>query len=72
MEFHLNKSHRKFRRVAVWVLAGYGMIAYMLEYVFIRDGMRGERLVVMSLGLLVFTLDIALLLAFSVARYQRD
>jgi len=63
---------RTFQRVALWVLVGYGSIAGMLEYVFVRDGMRGERLVVMSLGLLVFALDVTVLLGFSVARYQRD
>ncbi|HVR05203.1 MAG TPA: hypothetical protein VMS02_04120 [Solirubrobacteraceae bacterium] len=60
----------KFRLVAGWALLAYVVIAGMLEYVFVYDGTRGDTLVVLSLMLVVFALDIPLLLGFSVARFQ--
>jgi hypothetical protein len=60
----------RFRVVCEWTLLAYVIIAGMLEYVFVLDGIRGSMLVVMTLMLLVFTLNIPLLLAFAVARYK--
>jgi hypothetical protein len=59
-----------FRLVAGWVLVAYLVIAGMLEYVFVYDNTSGTQLVVLSLMLAVFALDIPLLLGFSVARFQ--
>jgi hypothetical protein len=42
----------------------------MLEYVFVLDGTRGSTLVVMTVMLAIFAVDVPVLLAFSVARYQ--
>ncbi len=56
--------------VAGWTLAAYVVIAGMLEFVFVLDHTPGPLLIVLSLMLLVFAVDIPLLLAFSVARYQ--
>jgi len=60
----------KFRLVAGWALLAYLVIAGMLEYVFVYDGTRGGTLVVLTLMLAIFALDIPLLLGFSVARFQ--
>jgi hypothetical protein len=59
-----------FAQVARWVLAAYLVIAGMLEYVFIDDGTRGTQLLILSLMLAVFAINIPMLLAFSVARFQ--
>lgn len=59
-----------FFRVGGWALLAYGVIAGMLEFMFVFDHTRGGSLVVFTLSLLVFALDVPLLLAFSVARYQ--
>jgi hypothetical protein len=59
-----------FRVVAGWSLAAYAVIAGMLEFVFVLDHTPGSLLTVLSLMLLVYAIDIPLLLAFSVARYQ--
>ena len=56
--------------VARWTLLAYVVIAGMLEFVFVLDHTRGSTLVVLTLMLVVFAVDIPLLLAFSVARYQ--
>ncbi len=60
----------RFFLVGRWVLVGYIVIAGMLEYVFVLDGTRGSVLVVLTAFLLLFAVDVPLLLAFSVARYQ--
>ncbi len=56
--------------VAKWSLLAYLVIAGMLEYIFVFDGTRGQILVVMSCMLAVFAVNVPMLLAFSVARYQ--
>ncbi len=56
--------------VGKWALAAYLVIAGMLEYVFVLDHTRGGILVVLTLMLAIFAVNIPLLLAFSVARYQ--
>ena len=61
---------RVFFQVAGWVLVAYVVIGGMLEYIFVFDDTRGALLVVLTLSLLVFALDIPILLGFSVARYQ--
>jgi hypothetical protein len=59
-----------FFAVGGWTLAAYVVIAGMLEFVFILDHTPGSLLAVFSLMLAVFAIDVPLLLAFSVARYQ--
>jgi len=61
---------RLFRRVAGWALLAYALIAGMLELVFILDQTRGFALLLLTLMLVVFAVDIPVLFAFSVARYQ--
>jgi hypothetical protein len=59
----------RFRQVFGWALLAYSAIAGMLVYAFVIDHTAGSRLVVMTLMLVVFALDVPFLLAFSVARY---
>lgn len=59
-----------FFQVGKWSLLAYAVISGMLEYVFIRDDTRGSSLVLTTLMLVVFALDVPLLFAFSVAKYQ--
>jgi hypothetical protein len=59
-----------FRLVTAWVFAAYVVIAGMLEYVFVYDHTRGTQLLILTLMLGVFAVDVPLLLGFSVARYQ--
>lgn len=56
--------------VVRWALLAYGVISGMLLYVFITDGTRGPGLVLLTLMLAVWAVDIPMLLAYSVARYQ--
>jgi len=56
--------------VGKWALLAYGIIAGMLEYVFVLDHTRGSILLVLTLMLSIFAINIPMLLGFSVARYQ--
>lgn len=56
--------------VVKWALLAYLVIAGILEYVFVDDGTRGSMLVLLTLSLLVFAVDIPILFGFSVARFQ--
>jgi hypothetical protein len=60
----------RFKVVGEWALLAYVVIAGMLEYVFVLNDVRGNLLVVMTLLLVLFTVNIPLLLAFAVARYK--
>lgn len=61
---------RVFFQVAGWTLVAYLVIGGLLEFIFIFDHTRGAMLVVLTLSLMVFALDIPILFGFSVARYQ--
>lgn len=61
---------RRFFQVARWALLAYVVIAGMLEFTFVYDDTRGSTLVVMTLMLAVFTANVPILLAFTVARFQ--
>jgi len=56
--------------VVKWSLLAYAVIAGLLEFVFVYDGTRGSMLVLLTVSLLVFAVDIPLLMGFSVARFQ--
>ncbi len=60
----------KFFRVFGWSLLAYLTIAGILEYVFIYDHTPGRQLALFSVMLAMFAVDVPLILAFSVARYQ--
>ena len=60
----------RFMQVFGWTLLAYAIIAGMIGYVFIADGTRGWVLGVLVGMLLIYAVDIPLLLAFSVARYE--
>ncbi len=59
-----------FWQVWRWTMVAYAVIAGMLIYVFIYDQIPTGQLVLLVLTLAVFAVDIPVMLAFSVARYQ--
>ncbi len=63
-------SWSTFWLVGKWALVAYLVITGLLEYVFVLDGTRGSALVVLTVSLAIFAVDVPVLLAFSVARYQ--
>ena len=62
---------RRFFQVGAWTLLAYVVIAGMIEYAFVYDHTSGAVLVVMTLMLVVFLLAPPLLVAFTVARFER-
>lgn len=58
-----------FFRVAKWTMLAYAVMYAMLEFTFVYDHVTGSTLVVLTLMLVVFAIDIPLLFGFSVARY---
>lgn len=60
----------KFRMVFGWAFLEYLVIAGMLMYIFVRDGTPSGTLALFVVGLVIFALDIPMMFAFSVARYQ--
>ena len=60
----------RFRQVAAWTLLAYVVIGGTIEYAFVYDHTRGAVLAVMSLLLLTFVLDVPILVAFTVARFE--
>jgi hypothetical protein len=61
----------RFRQVLRWGLLAYLVVAGMLEYTFLYDHTRGALLALMTGMLFLFMVDVPLLLAFTVARYEK-
>jgi hypothetical protein len=59
-----------FFRVLGWALLAYAAIAGILEYVFLYDHTPAKVLALFSGMLVLFALDVPLMLAYSVARWQ--
>lgn len=60
----------RFLQVARWALLAYAVIAGVIEFAFVYDHTRGALLVVMTAGLVLFMLNVPVLIAFTVARYE--
>jgi hypothetical protein len=59
----------RFFQVAKWSLLAYAVIAGMIEYVFLRNHLKGGPLVVLTLSLVVFAIHVPILVGFTVARF---
>ncbi len=60
----------RFFYIARWALLAYAVVAGMIEYVFLRNHTSGGPLVVLTLSLVVFAVNVPVLIAFTVARYD--
>ena len=60
----------RFFGVAKWALLAYAVIAGMIEFAFVYDHTTGVQLVVMTLMLILFMLNVPVLIAFTVTRYE--
>jgi hypothetical protein len=61
---------QRFFYVAKWALLAYAITAGMIEYAFLRDHVSGASLVILTLSLLVYAVQVPTLIAFTVARYD--
>lgn len=60
----------RFFQVAKWALAAYLFTAAMIEYAFLRDHLKGGALVILTLSLIVYAVQVPALIAFTVARFD--
>lgn len=63
---------RTFFRVARWALLAYVVSAGMIEFSFVHNHASGAPLVVVTLLLVLFALDVPLLIGYTVARYHTE
>jgi hypothetical protein len=59
----------RFFQVGRWALLAYLFTAAMIEYAFLRNNLSGGPLVILTLSLLVYALQVPTLIGFTVARY---
>ncbi len=64
-------AFEKFFLVAKWALLAYVISAGMIEFAFVKNHTRGGPLVVVTLMLVTFAVDIPIIIAFTVARFAR-
>lgn len=64
-------ARHRFTQVAAWSLLAYAVIGGMIEYAFVFDRIRGFQLVVLTLMLALFVINVPILIGFTVARYAR-
>ena len=62
----------RFIDIARWALLAYAITAGLIEYSFVRNGLRGGSLVVLSLSLVVYAVHVPMLIGFTVARYDES
>jgi hypothetical protein len=60
----------RFRQVGGWAVLAYVVIGGMIEYAFVYDHTRGTQLAILTAMLALFMLNVPILIAFTVARYQ--
>jgi hypothetical protein len=60
----------RFFQVGKWALLAYLFTAALIEYAFLRNHLRGGPLVILTLSLLVYAVQVPALIAFTVARYE--
>jgi hypothetical protein len=60
----------RFFQVGKWALAAYLLTAGLIEYAFLRNHLRGGPLVILTLSLLVYAVQVPAMIAFTVARYD--
>ena len=60
----------RFFQVGRWALLAYLFTAGMIEYAFLRDHLSGGPLLILTLSLVVYALQVPTLIGFTVARYE--
>lgn len=59
----------RFFQVAGWAGFAYLATAGLIEYAFLRNGLNGGPLIVLTLSLAIYAINVPILIAFTVARY---
>jgi hypothetical protein len=61
----------RFFQIAKWALLAYAFTAALIEYAFLKDHISGGPLVVLTLSLIIYALQVPTLIAFTVARFEQ-
>jgi hypothetical protein len=59
----------RFFEIGKWALLAYVITAGMIEYAFLRNGLSGGPLIVLTLSIVVYAVHVPVLIAFTVAKY---
>jgi len=60
----------RFFQVGKWALLAYLVTAALIEFAFLQNHVTGGPLVILTLSLLVYAIQVPALIAFTVARYE--
>ena len=60
----------RFFQVGKWALLAYLITAGLIEFAFLQNHVNGGPLVILTLSLLVYAIQVPALIAFTVARYE--
>ena len=60
----------RFFAVGRWALLAYVITAGLIEFAFLRNGMSGAPLVVLTLSIIIYAIHVPVLIAFTVAQYD--
>ncbi len=60
----------RFFDVAKWSLLAYSLISALILYAFLEDHLSGGPLVILTLSLVIFAVNVPILIGFTVARYS--
>jgi hypothetical protein len=60
----------RFFQVGKWALLAYLLTAGLIEFAFLQNHIKGGPLVILTLSLLVYAVQVPALIAFTVARYD--
>lgn len=60
----------RFFQVGRWALLAYLFTAGMIEYAFLQSHLSGGPLVILTLSLVVYALQVPALIGFTMARYE--
>jgi hypothetical protein len=62
----------RFFQVARWTLLAYAVIAGLILYAFLQNHLSGGPLIILTLSLVVFAVEVPTLIAFTVARFDNS
>jgi hypothetical protein len=65
-----NFAWPRFFQVGKWALLAYLFTAALIEFAFLRNHLKGGPLVILTLSLLVYAVQVPAMIAFTVARYD--
>lgn len=62
-------NRARFFQVGKWALLAYAITAALIEYAFLRNGLSGGPLIVLTLSIVIYAVHVPVLIAFTTARY---